>query len=544
MAVAEPSSNPAPGSPDPPTAAPPAPPSPIGGRYRLVRLIARGGMAEVWEGMDEVLARPVAVKVLLPHLARDSAFVERFKREAVAAARLSHRNIVALFDTCSQGETEAIVMELVRGSTLRSHLDREGAMSPAQVVSVGSQVADALEHAHRSGLVHRDVKPGNILLADDGRVLVADFGIAKAAEAANDLTEVGQIVGTAKYLSPEQVEGTPLDARSDVYSLGVVLYEALCGRAPFDGGNATATALARLTTVPLTPRQVKPGLPRALEEAVLRAMARHPADRHQSAMALREALLAVSPSVHDLDLSDRTTMTDLDTTSAFRRAAPIPPPGPQDTPPHGLAAFADQERSWIVPAVLIVIVAGTVGLVGALLGRTEVGQDLFDAVRSGGDEASVPEEDPGPVPSTVSIEATASFDPPPGDGTEGDGALGALTDGDQSTTWRSEGYDTRDLGGLKQGVGLVVTLAEAAAIRSLEVDSPTAGWAASVYVADDVPADLAGWGDPVADASDVPGATTFELGGVEGRHVLLWFTVLGGDGERSRVEVAELRLVG
>lgn len=541
----EPSSNPEPGSPTPATAAPPATvPAPIGGRYRLVRLIAHGGMAEVWEGMDEVLARPVAVKVLLPHLARDSAFVERFKREAVAAARLSHPHIVALFDTCSEGDTEAIVMELVRGSTLRAHLDREGPMSPAQVIAVGAQVADALDHAHRSGLIHRDVKPGNILLSDDGRVLVADFGIAKAAEAASDLTEVGQIIGTAKYLSPEQVEGKALDARSDVYSLGVVLYEALCGRAPFDAGNPTATALARLTTTPLTPRQIKPGVPRALEDAVLSALARDPADRHPTAMALREALLAVDPSVHDLDLSDHTTATSLDATSAIGRAS-----APErQTPPAGVAAFARQERSWIVPTILIVIVAGTVGVVGALLGRTEVGQDLFDAVRPGANQGAA-----GSVGSTDATDRgpglagpATSFDPQPGDGKEGDGSLGALTDDDPTTAWRSEQYNSRDLGGLKDGVGVVLTLAEPAAIEALEVDSPTATWAATVYVADDVPGDLAGWGEPVADATDIGGGMSFDLGGAQGRHVLLWFTDLGDGsvGNRFQVEVAELRLVG
>ena len=541
----EPSSNPVQGSSHPGSAAAPAAPT-IGGRYRLVRLIAEGGMAEVWEGLDEVLARPVAVKVLLPHLARDAGFVQRFKREAVAAARLSHPNIVSLFDTCSDGGTEAIVMALVRGSTLRARLDEAGPMSPAQVIAVGAQVGDALAHAHRSGLIHRDVKPGNILLSDDGRVLVADFGIAKAAEAANDLTEVGQVVGTAKYLSPEQVEGKHLDARSDVYSLGIVLYEALCGRVPFDAGNTTATALARLTTTPLTPRQIKPGIPRALEDVVLRAMARDPADRHPSASALREALLAVDPSVHDLRLVDATSAQALDLTREIGRAPAV---DDQHTPPAGVAAFARQERSWIVPAFLIVVIAGTVGLVGALLGRTEVGRDLFDAVRSGaGEEApdsAAPVEGGGGGEPTV-VPPAASFDPPPGGGDENDGRLDALTDGDTATSWESEGYKTRAFGGLKQGVGVVLTLAEPSAVEALEVDSATVGWSGSIYVADEVPSDLSGWGEPVATAEGVDGGTTFDLGGAEVRHILLWVTDLGGNRVRNafRMQVSELRVVG
>jgi serine/threonine-protein kinase len=501
-------------------------------------------MAEVWEGLDEVLARPVAVKVLLPHLARDAAFVERFKREAVAAARLSHPHIVALFDTFSDGATEAIVMELVRGTTLRAHLDQHGPMTPAQVVTVGAQVADALAHAHRSGLVHRDVKPGNILLSDDGRVLVADFGIAKAAEAASDLTEVGEVVGTAKYLSPEQVEGTPLDARSDVYSLGIVLYEALCGRAPFDSGNQTTTALARLTTTPLTPRQIKPGIPRGLEEVVLKAMARQPADRHPSAMALREALLAANPGVHDLHVGDATSTSALDHTREIGRAAPRE----QHTPPAGVAAFANRERSWIVPAFLIVVVAGTVGLIGDLLGRTEVGRDLFDAVRSGAaDDAPGADDDPdGAAGSPTIAGPPTSFDPPPGGGEEGDSGLPALVDADPGTAWESEGYRSRSFGSLKEGVGVVTTLAERSRIETLEVDAATLGWSASVYVADEVPADLAGWGEPVAQAQGIDGGTSFDLGGAEGTHVLLWFTDLGEANRTGafRMEVAELRLSG
>ncbi len=204
----------------------------IGGRYRLDRLIATGGMAQVWEATDETLARKVAVKLLHPHLAADESFVERFRREAVAAARLSHPAIVSIYDTCSDGDVEAIVMELVHGSTLREYLNEHGALEPGQAVAILAEVADALDTAHRSGVVHRDIKPANILLSTDGRVLVADFGIAKAG---SDLTATNTTLGTAKYLAPEQVEGGAVDARTDVYALGVVLYEALCGRAPFVG---------------------------------------------------------------------------------------------------------------------------------------------------------------------------------------------------------------------------------------------------------------------------------------------------------------------
>ena len=203
----------------------------LAGRYRFERRLAVGGMAEVWEAHDQVLDRPVAIKVLHPHLAGDQNFVERFRREAIAAARLTHPSIVAIYDTHSSDGDEAIVMELVRGMSLRRHLDDEGRLGPAEAVQIAARVAEALETAHRAGLVHRDIKPANILLTDDERVMVADFGIAKVTDA--DHTTEGTVLGTAKYLAPEQVQGNPVDARTDLYSLGIVLYEMVCGRVPF-----------------------------------------------------------------------------------------------------------------------------------------------------------------------------------------------------------------------------------------------------------------------------------------------------------------------
>ncbi|MCU1369683.1 MAG: serine/threonine protein kinase, partial [Ilumatobacteraceae bacterium] len=245
------------------------------GRYRLNRRIASGGMAEVWEATDETLARRVAVKLLHAHLGRDDSFVRRFRAEAVAAARLAHPSIVSVYDTFSSDGMEAIVMELVQGTTMRDDLDEHGPMRLDAVLAIGTQVADALGAAHASGLVHRDVKPANILLSADGRVLVADFGIAKAAEG-NDFTGAGAMVGTAKYLAPEQVEGGPIDGRADLYSLGIVLYEALTGVPPFAEETDAATALARLHRYPTEPRQLRPEIPATTEAVVMKAMSRLP----------------------------------------------------------------------------------------------------------------------------------------------------------------------------------------------------------------------------------------------------------------------------
>ena len=267
----------------------------LAGRYRFEQRIAVGGMAEVWEAVDQVLDRPVAIKVLHPHLAGDQAFVERFRREAIAAARLTHPSIVAIYDTHSSEGEEAIVMELVRGMSLRKHLDDTGALTAPEAVAIGVRVAEALATAHRAGLVHRDIKPANILLCEDERVMVADFGIAKLTDA--DHTTEGTVLGTAKYLAPEQVSGTAVDARTDLYSLGIVLYEMVCGRVPFSGDTDTATVLARLHQDPTPPRQIRPEVPQALEAVILHTLQRDPDDRPGSADALRTELLAVGGAV-------------------------------------------------------------------------------------------------------------------------------------------------------------------------------------------------------------------------------------------------------
>jgi hypothetical protein len=530
--------------PDPPAtptpAGPVAPGTLVAGRYQLVTLLASGGMAEVWEAIDEVLTRPVAVKILLPHLAADTAFVTRFRHEAVAAARLSDPHIVSIYDTCSDGDIEAIVMELVRGTTLRRLLDEQGHLPPRQAVDIAVQVAAALEHAHGNGLVHRDVKPANILLSDDGRVLVADFGIAKAAEGGADLTEVGQVVGTAKYLSPEQVEGGPLDARSDVYALGVVLYEMVCGRPPFAGDNATTTAVARLTSPPLRPRQVRAGIPRPLEHEVLRAMARHPGDRHASAAELRSALQHL-----DLGKAPGDDLTVARDATAFS-PSPSPSPSPPDrraAPPGGhqgdhrapATRFTQTERPWLVPAALIVVVAATLGVVGVLLGRTEVGRSLFDSV--GERDGTAGAEGP------LSVAQVASFDPQ-GSGGEHDEELPRLIDDDPATAWTTEEYNSSDLGGLKDGVGVVLTLDRASELATLEVGSPTQGWSASVYVAERPADDLAGWGQAVDEQSGIDGDASFDLAGASGGAVLLWITDLGeGGGARASTALTSVEVV-
>ena len=223
-------------------------PHPLTERYHLASHLARGGMADVYLGQDTLLGRKVAIKVLHAQFSNDEAFVKRFRREAQAAANLANPNIVGVYDWGQAGNTYFIVMELVDGRSLRDVLRSEGALLPRRAAEIGAEVASALAAAHRAGLVHRDVKPGNILLATDGTVKVTDFGIARAWDDSQELTKTGAVIGTATYFSPEQAQGTPADERSDVYSLGVVMYEMLAGRPPFQGDSPVAVAYQHVSS--------------------------------------------------------------------------------------------------------------------------------------------------------------------------------------------------------------------------------------------------------------------------------------------------------
>jgi eukaryotic-like serine/threonine-protein kinase len=478
----------------------------IAGRYRLKQPIAKGGMAEVWEADDDVLGRSVAIKLLLPEYAADPTFIERFRREAIAAARLAHPNIVSTFDTGVDaslgGEGLAfIVMELVDGRTLKDVLSERGPLDAHEATTLAAQVAGALHYAHEAGIVHRDVKPANILLCPDGRVKVADFGIAKAALsdvnfADFDLTGTGMVVGTAKYLSPEQFEGLPVDRRSDVYALGVVLYEMLCGRPPFTGNTDMAIGIQHVDHKPLSPRQVRAGIPKPVEAIVLKAMAKAPDHRYPTAAALQSALLSV-----DLRADDAVPMIVRD-----------------DTPPRGVPqTFAQSERSWMVPTVLIVVVAVTLGIVGVIFARSDTGHRLL------GDLPSITGDDGGGGGAAVAVSSVTSFDPD-GDGAEHEDEVANLVDDNPSTTWRSSQYGDANFSGLKPGLGFVLTFDAPVELGELKLTGTSRNFDAEVAVADTPRANRASWGAAVDSEEGVGGDATFDLGGKTGAAVLVWIT--------------------
>ena len=258
-------------------------------RYEIDSLLGQGGMARVFRGTDRVLDRTVAIKVLSPQFADDDQFVARFRREAQAAAGLNHPNIVSVYDTGDQGDVHFIVMEYVEGRTLRDVIRSEGPLLPERAAEIGEAVARALSPAHQAGLVHRDIKPGNIMLTRDGEVKVMDFGIARTSTG-DTLTQTAAVLGTASYLSPEQAQGHSVDTRSDLYSLGCVLFEMLTGRAPFTGDSPVAIAYKHVKEDPVPPSHLNPDVPPSLDAVVMKCMAKNPANRYQTAEELRADL--------------------------------------------------------------------------------------------------------------------------------------------------------------------------------------------------------------------------------------------------------------
>ena len=346
-------------------------------RYELIRHIARGGMADVWEARDTLLGRRVAIKVLHSQFSTDDAFIRRFRREAQAAANLSHPNIVSIFDWGEEGSNYFIVMELVEGQSLRDVLRSTDRLMPRRSAEIAAEAAAALAVAHRAGLVHRDMKPGNILLAADGTVKVTDFGIALAWDDSAQLTRTGAVIGTATYFSPEQAQGQTVDERSDIYSLGVVLYEMLTGQPPFSGESPVAVAYQHVQEPAQLPSTGNPDIDPGLERVVMRAMDKVPDSRYQTALEMREDLLRYlrgdQPTAADLPLVGDST----------RILEPMPAPTvPPDETYRQLAAGPKRSN--------VGFIATTIFLVLTLIVLLVV---LFQSVFGGGGGAliSVPQ---------------------------------------------------------------------------------------------------------------------------------------------------------
>src|SRR3954454_24361727 len=325
------------------------------GRYRILRKLGSGGMANVYLAEDEELGRRVAIKILNDRYANDELFIERFRREAKSAAALSHPNIVSIYDRGQAEGTYYIAMEVIEGRSLKELILTRGPLPIGQAIAYTLEILDALRLAHRHGIIHRDVKPHNILIGGE-RLKVTDFGIARAG--ASQMTEAGSIMGTAQYLSPEQARGAPVTASSDLYSVAIVLYEMLTGKVPFSGDSAIEIAMKHLNELPKPPSKIRPEIPPELDHVVLRALAKAPEDRYQTAEEFAEDLhrveagLPLAPGTSEAAtalLAGAALMGDGSTevlagTAVTTPGVPPPPPTTRRPPPPHGPGYYDEPR--------------------------------------------------------------------------------------------------------------------------------------------------------------------------------------------------------
>ena len=481
-------------------------------RYELSEQLASGGMTSVWRGHDRVLGRDVVVKVLHPELAADERFRARFHEEAVNAARLTHPNIVALYDTGEQGGVAYIVMELVHGPALGQVLARHGPLPPARAARLASEVCGALDYAHQTGVCHGSLKPSNILLADDGTVKVADFSIARAA-ADDDPGRTGEILGPDGFLAPEVVRGEQADWRADVYGLGACLYAMLTGRPP---------GLDPATTIP--PRSLRAGVPRDLDAIVRQAMAPDPDDRFQTVQAVAAAL---ARSAADADGPPAGDLVGVPAEPPTLRGAPPPDRG-----------FGHEGR-WLGWTLALIGLAAVLVVVGV----TVAGDQLAGLLGLGRDPSTQTTEptETSAGSTAIRISIAQPYDPPRGDGTENDEAAGNAIDRRQDTSWTTEGYKSASFGQLKDGVGLVLDLGSARRPRKLDLSLTSGGADFDLYAADGdaIPPGLQeGW-QKVGGEPDAPEDVTIDLSGDAHRYYLVWFTNLPPDGSKFRAGIRE-----
>jgi len=382
----------------------------FGNRYRTTEKIGSGGMADVYKAMDEVLGRTVAVKVMHPHYADDPSFVQRFRHEAQSAANLSHPNIVNIYDWGQQGDTYYIVMEYVKGTDLKTLITQRGPADPLKAAEYSAQVCAALSVAHGYGIIHRDIKSHNLVLTPDGTVKVMDFGIARAVD--TTMTQTGSVLGTAQYVSPEQAQGRELTPASDLYSLGVVLYEMTTGRLPFEGDTPVSVALKHVNEEAVPPRQVNPSIPPAVEAVILRAMEKDLSRRYTSAEQMRDDLLragqgrpvAATPRVDDTTVMPAVERAER--VASVRRTAV-----PQR---RGLSPWA-----WTgIAAALLLLVAGVAWAISSMGASSRVPnvagmseQDARAAIEAAGFKVGNVDTKPD---DTVASGTVVSTDPPIG----------------------------------------------------------------------------------------------------------------------------------
>ena len=475
---------------------PPQPGDLIADRYELQELVGTGGMSSVFRAHDLQLERDVAVKILHQHYAEDPEYLERFRREARAVARLSHPNIVTVIDRGDDDGRQYIVFEHVDGENLKEFVVRSGRLPVRQALELALAVADGLAFAHDHGLVHRDVKPQNVLLNDEGEVKVTDFGIARSLHVEHGVTQTGTVLGTGEYLAPEQASGKPVSPATDVYSLGIVLWELLAGDVPFTGDNFVAVALRHVNEPPPHLRERRPDVSPRLDAAVERAMAKDPARRFPSMKAFAQELRACLAEPEG---------------AVSRRRYRTPTLTLVTPPPRTRAGRARPRRrrrrplGWVL---LALVVAGAAFAAVLLLG--------------GGGHSNGPSGG-GPTGAAVHLtgvgDAYVNPDHPDGHAD----TAGLATDGSTSTSWMTQTYGDQDFGGLLPGgLGLVLDAGSAVKLAHVTVTTPT-GFTAEIRASD---SPTGGFTTDSSSQTVSGGTATFTLDGKTAQYYAVWITQL------------------
>jgi tRNA A-37 threonylcarbamoyl transferase component Bud32 len=470
----------------------------LSGRYELEELVGTGGMSSVYRAHDRLLDRKVALKVLHEQYTQDADYVERFRHEARSVASLSHPNVVTVIDRGEHEGRQFIVFEYVEGENLKRLIERRGPAPVATALELAIQIARGLSFAHQQGLVHRDVKPQNVLLNGDGQAKVTDFGIARSLDVQHGMTQTGTVLGTSDYIAPEQAQGQRVDEHTDIYSLGVVLYELLTNEVPYPGENFVAVAMRHINEPPPPIRDKRPDVSPRLEAAVQCAMAKRPEDRFDTMADFCRELEA--------NLQEAQGTVVMAPPPQVRRA------GSQRAGPN----------PW--PIVLALLVLIVIGGVIAYLAIT----------RDHGTPTSTPPISTG-AGTPVHLAAVTAYDPF-GSGGEHDDKAGLATDGDGASYWETEHYnDAPSLG--KQGVGLVLDAGSAVQLHTVGVSTATPGFVASIRAGD---SKLGPFPVTVAASKTVGDRTQFTVTGQgEHRYYVLWITRLGAGYNTARIN--ELR---
>jgi serine/threonine-protein kinase len=450
----------------------------IAGRYELEELVGHGGMSSVYKAHDTLLERNVALKVLHERYNADEEFVERFKREARSVAQLQHPNIVTVIDRGEEDGRQYIVFEYIDGENLKELVVKQGRLDVREALEIAVEVARALAFAHGQGLVHRDVKPQNVLLNGDGRAKVTDFGIARSVDV-EGMTSTGMVLGTSNYIAPEQASGQPVDAHTDVYALGVVLYEILAGEVPFPGESFVAVAMKHVHEPPPNLLEKRPEVPIRVAAAVDRALEKDPEERFPTMDAFAAELEACLAELDRGDDGDATLIVP-----RLRRAR--------------------RRGVWRLPAGV------------AVLAFLAIGAIVTGLVMLGGGEGQT-------TGAPIGLQGIDSFDPE-GDQEEHDEAVAFATDRDATTFWRTESYRSTNIAG-KSGVGVVLDAGQPVEAASMRVRTDTPGFTAEIRAGNLINGPFR----KVSDAKTVGGLTTFDVEpGAPVRYYVVWITELAG----------------